>query len=143
MRIWRVYFDLATCTAGLQQPMNRRQTRHVLRTDCNRVGPTRTHSAQSVKMLRGWFVLWILSCLSAFVSSQSTGSANLSILLMVSNSARFNSSEAAVFFDQALERINKEPSLLNGYELNLSGLIDDKVYKYHYVYDCMYKNEIV
>ena len=47
MRIWRVYFDLATCTAGLQQPMNRRQTRHMLRTDCNRVGPT--HSAQSRK----------------------------------------------------------------------------------------------
>ena len=46
---------------------------------------------------------------------------------MVSSSARFNTSRAAVAFDLALKRINSEPSLLNGYQLNLSTLIDDKV----------------
>ena len=48
-------------------------------------------------------------------------------MLMVSNSARFNTSGAAVAFDQALKRTNSDPSLLNGYELNLSVIIDDKV----------------
>ena len=70
-------------------------------------------------------VLWIIFS-RAFVCSQAAGG-NLSILLMVSNSERFNTSGAAVAFDLALKRINKEHSLLSGYELNLSGLIDDKV----------------
>ena len=72
------------------------------------------------------FVLWILF-IKESLSSQTVGSENLYIMLMVSNSTRFNTSGVAVVFDQAIKRINSDPSLLNGYELNLSVIIDDKV----------------
>ena len=85
----------------------------------------RSIRALHVKMT-SLFVLWILF-LKESLCSQTVGSENLHIMLMVSNSTRFNTSGVAVVFDQALKRINSDPSLLNGYDLNLSVIIDDKV----------------
>ena len=70
---------------------------------------------------------WILFS-ELLLCFQTAESNDLSVLLMVSNSARFNTSGAAVAFDLALKQINSEPSLLNGYKLNLSMIIDDKVF---------------
>ena len=61
------------------------------------------------------------------VCSRATAGGNLSILVMVSNSERFNTSGAAAAFDLAMKRINNEQSILNGYELNSAMLVDDKV----------------
>ena len=85
----------------------------------------RSIRALCVKMI-SLFVLWILF-LKESLCSQTVESENLYIMLMVSNSTRFNTSGVAVAFNQALERINSDPSLLNGYELNLSVIIDNKV----------------
>ena len=71
-------------------------------------------------------ILVVLSIL--FFCSQATGAENLSILLIVSNSVRFNTSGALEVFELALERINREPSLLSGYELNSLQYTDNKVY---------------
>ena len=76
------------------------------------------------------FTVWIFLG-GLFVCSRATAGGNLSILVMVSNSERFNTSGAAAAFDLAMKRINNEQSILNGYELN-SMLVDDKVQqKYH------------
>ena len=71
--------------------------------------------------------LWSIFTSLLVCSQAAAGLENLSILLMVSDSARFNTSGAAVGFDVALNRINREPSLLSGYDLTLSNIVDDKV----------------
>ena len=64
---------------------------------------------------------------------------------MVSDSARFNTSGAAVGFDLALNRINREPSLLSGYDLTLSGIVDDKVccFLHSWLNVCLQKNYLL
>ena len=86
-------------------------------------------SASSVcvaEMFRLLISLWSIFT-SLLVCSRAVGLGNLSILLIVSDSARFNTSGAAIGFDLALNRINREPSLLSGYDLTVSSIVDDKV----------------
>ena len=77
-------------------------------------------------MFRLLISLWSIFT-SLLVCSRAVGLGNLSILLIVSDSARFNTSGAAIGFDLALNRINREPSLLSGYDLTVSSIVDDKV----------------
>ena len=58
------------------------------------------------------------------------GNFNASILLMVSTSARFNSSGAVNAVELALERIRDDESVLKGLTLQVSNVTDSKVHRY-------------
>ena len=76
------------------------------------------------------FVLFYLVPALASTASVHHGSGQghkLHVLLMTSSSQRFNSSGAEKAVRLALDRVNKDASILPGYELQLAGVRDTKV----------------
>ena len=72
-------------------------------------------------------LIFVLLSSLFFCSKVAEGTRNLSVLLMVSKSPQFNSSGSVEASELALKQINKDPSLLSGYELNISQSVDDMV----------------
>ena len=73
--------------------------------------------------LRLFLFVWLDSQADA-----NAGDFNASILLMVSTSARFNSSGAVNAVEFALERIREDESVLKGLTLQVSNVTDSKVH---------------
>ena len=75
--------------------------------------------------LRLFLFVWLES--QANINANA-GDFNASILLMVSTSARFNSSGAVNAVEFALERIREDESVLKGLTLQVSNVTDSKVH---------------
>ena len=82
-----------------------------------------------------WILLW--TCLTSCRSQADVKNSSLNIMIMISTSERFNSSNAVGAVNLAMKHIDADESLLEGLKLLAANVTDSKVI-IHLVYTCIY-----